>query len=171
MPRLNTNAEVLHDLRTVGFNTGSDTIIGETSTDGVTYEGQTEETPLKTGTSRGVYLYIPGGVEQTFSFSLVNFSLENVAEAFGLNPSTRITGTGTSIDPYILTMAPNNYSEQPNRLWFAQGLREDGLTVRMEFNSAQIFSPQVQIKVTTGEGALIPFRIRVTGNTIVKLWL
>lgn len=171
MPRLNTNAEVLHDLRTVGYVSGSDVVIGETDTDGIQFSSETEETAVKVGTSRAAWLYIPGANEQTFSFNLISMSLENISEAFGLDPATRITGSGTSGSPYILTLNSANFSEQASRTWFAQGLREDGYTYRFEMPTAQVFCPQVTLKVVTGEPSSVPFKVRVLGQPLVKLWI
>lgn len=139
-----------------------DVPIGEVSTDGVMFDSQTEETSLKVGTARGVYLYIPGSTEQKFTFNMVNCSLENFAESFGQNP-TGITGTGTTIDPYILTLNPNNFGTQPERSWYFIGVREDGMFIRGEFWRSKIYAPQTQIKLTTGEPALIPMNLRTVG--------
>lgn len=172
MPRLNTNAEVLHDLRTVGYvGAGpADVPMGDTDTNGIQWDVSVDETQVKSGMRRDTFLYIPGSAERTFSFSLVNFSLENVADCLGLDPTTRITGAGTSGNPYILSIDPANLTEIASRTWYAQGLREDGWTVRADFPTAQIFAPQVQIKIVTGEPTVIPFRMRVLGVTTIKLY-
>lgn len=145
-----------------------DVPIGEVSTDGVMLDSQTEETPLKVGTQRGVYLYVPGATEQKFVFTMMNFSLENVAEAFGINPTT-ITGAGTSGSPYILTLNPANFGTQPERQWYFLGIREDAQFVRCEFWRSKVFAPQTQIKVTTGEAAPVPINLRTIG--LIKIFL
>lgn len=169
MARLNTSAEVLHDLRKVGYDSTGDVVIGETTPDGFSLESNTDETTLKAGTRRDAYLYIPGSTEKTFTFNLVDFSMENLAAAFGQHEAD-ITGAGTVGSPYLLTLNPTTYAEQTARTWFAEGLREDGQIVRAEFASTKVYCPQVTIKVTTGEPTSIPFKLRVMGNISIKLW-
>lgn len=147
----------------------ADVPIGEVSSEGVMFDSQTEETPLKVGTQRGVYLYMPGGTDQSFKFSMANFSLENLAETFGLNPATYITGAGTSGNPYILTLNTANFASQPERCWYFIGLREDAMIIRAEFWQAKVYAAQTQVKVTTGEPTLLPINLRTVG--IIKIFM
>lgn len=143
----------------------ADVPIGDTTMDGFNWDTQTDETTVKVGTSRNAYLYIPGSIERTLTFQLLNFSLENLAEVFGLNPTSRITGAGTSGNPYILSIDPANFHEQPVRNWFFESLREDGKLIRAEFWQSKVYAAQAQIKVVTGEPTNVPFRLRTVGIT------
>lgn len=165
--------EYAHPIDTSAVVEIADVPVGETTTDGISYESNTDETPAKVGTQRGIYLYIPGSTEQTLTFALLNFSLENLAMAFGQHDQAAaiaVSGAGSVADPYVLAVTAANYAEQEARVWYAEGMREDAKIVRFEWWNAKIYSPQVTIKVTTGEATPVPLKIRHVGLLKVLMW-
>ena len=167
--RLNTSAEVLADTNEFGFNDGSDKKIGDLSESGLTLGVETEENEVRSGTQREVYVYLRGAVSQMWTGELLNINVNNFAFAMGLDEdAANITGTGTSADPYILTIDPEKFGEQAARLYYATGVRSDGMTIRAEATTGRIFSPNVEWTMAQGEPTAIPFQLRVTGTWLIK---
>jgi hypothetical protein len=137
------------------------TDIGATTDAGVTLETSQDETSLAAGTQKGTYLYLPGAVEQSASWSMLNFNPENLAQAFGQDESS--TGLFVMTSPESITLNPNDFASLGEKAWKLEGLREDGATVTVHVFSAKVSSVNATITINTGAPAEIPFTLRSTG--------
>ena len=148
----------------------ADVPIGDIEEGGIRILVEGGDTAIRSGSQRGIYVFIPSGNEQiSFEFGLLNLSLENWAESVGLDPAAAIAGAGTGVDPYTLTVREDLNAAQPERVWYFQGLRLDAQIVRVEAFAAKIFSPVTTMTFTQGEATVLPFLLRVLHGYRVSL--
>lgn len=167
--RLNTQSEVLAECDEFGTDTtlgavDSDTKLGDLGEGGITFVVDTEENEVRSGSQREIYVYIRGATSQLWRGDLLNFNVNNFAFALGQNEDANsIAGAGTDADPYILTIQPERFGEQIERVYYAKGVRVDGMVIRAEAN-ARVFAPSIESTLAQGSPAMIPFVLRVNGN-------
>lgn len=148
-----------------------DTPIGDLTETGIEIVHEGGSQPVQAGTVEGVYTYIPSQDQGILmNFSMLNMSLENWAEMAGQDPSTRISGVGTSIDPFVLDVREDMYGEQPERVWYFKGARIDGTIVRVEAFSGKIFAPEGSMSFTQGSASELPFAVRVLHGYRIQTW-
>lgn len=140
----------------------ADVPIGDLDESGIRIIHEGGDTPIRAGTQKGVYTYVPSGTEAlSIEFALLNNSMENWAESIGRDPATAITGAGTTVDPYVLDVKESEFAQQPVRIWYFLGVRLDSTIVRVDAFSAKIFSPTGTMTFTQGEATVLPFMIRI----------
>jgi hypothetical protein len=140
------------------------TDMGATSDAGVTWETSQDETPLVAGTQTGTYLYLPGAVETSFTFNLLGFNPENLAQAFGIDES----GNMVTSSPEGIVLNPNAFTALGEKPWKFEGIREDGDTVIVHVYAGKIAAANVSLVMTTGTAAEVAVTLRSTGAVSMK---
>ena len=112
------------------------TDLGHLNDDGVVMTAPGDHNPVTIGTRALTWAYLIGHTELVYSFSIVNWNLENLATAFGI-PENLILGAGSSGDPWRLVLDPTDYATQANQSFAFEGIRHDGSTIRGEAWAAE----------------------------------
>lgn len=173
--RANDQSEVLAEMDEFGFDatpgvSNSDTKLGDLAEGGLRVAINVNEIEVKSGSQREIYAYVRGSVSQMWSGELLNVNGNNLAFALGENEdTTNFSGTGTVGDPYILSVDPELFGEQVERIYYGLGTRVDGDIVRMEADG-RVFAPNVEWTMAQGEATVIPFSIRINGSWDFRHW-
>lgn len=129
--------------------------LGHTSDDGVRIAHTGTETPMTVGTQVATYLFMGGANETAISFSLVNASFENFAQALGQDETTYVRAT-----PDGVVIQPTAFASLTDKPWRLQGLDNGGNTVTWYIVAAKVVVPNTEYTISTGQPLIIPMTLR-----------
>lgn len=144
-------AEVVYELKQVD--------LGATDENGVNLETTMGETPIVAGTQKQTYLYINQNVEETLTFALRDFDMENVIASLGMDDSAAgyvSAKGGVVVLDDVVTVS--------YQAWCFEGLLEDATAVTAFIFSAKVASANQTLQFAEGAATIIPFTLRSNGN-------
>ena len=139
--------------------------VGAPDENGITVRTNAELQEVATAISLKPYLRQVIGMTSELEWSLLNFSLENLAAAAGI-PETAITGAGTSTSPQSLVVLDTVVTSDENVTMWAQGLRQDDTTYEVHGWSVEM-DPSQEVNLRAGQPALI----RMNGSAKGVRWM
>jgi len=141
------------------------TDLGDLSDDGVQDETAVDRTRIDAATKRHAYDYNINHSEYKVTVNLENLSNENVLTAFGI-PETNVHGAGTTADPSVADVRPNDLDTiSPVHFW-ARGTLGNGNIVEVQYFDCKI-DPSKSITYARGQDA----PLQVVFNAAHRRWI
>lgn len=128
--------------------------LGDVSEDGVNRETSVERQEFRVSTQAGVYAVLIQNAGARLSWNLVNHSVENVLVSLGI-PETLLLGSGTTADPFVAHVNPDDFNTVISESLFFRGTLRDGTTFEVRGFSAD-YDPNQTMTYARGNPALLP---------------
>jgi hypothetical protein len=128
--------------------------LGDVSEDGVSRETSVERQEFRVATQAGVYAVLIQNAGARLSWNLVNHNVENVLTSLGI-PETLLLGSGTTGDPWVAHVNPDDFNTVISESLFFKGTLRDGTTFEVRGFSAD-YDPNQTMTYARGNPALLP---------------
>jgi len=133
----------------------SRTNLGDLDDNGVQHDVAADRTRIDAATKRHGYDHNINHTEYKVTVALENLSVDNVAAALGI-PDAGVTGAGSTADPYVTDMTPDDFDTiSPVHFW-ARGTMGNGNTVEIQWWDCRI-DPSKSVQLARGQDAPMSF--------------